>query len=195
MRGRIGVSDETLALIGPLLPPEYGRWNGAFWRYRPWAATCVFDAMLDTFPIARDHRCDGCGRPAGYRTVRTRAADDPCPQFRCRADRGEQHAFRAVGLADRRRGGILRPILRAQPCGHRQLEQVNQWCLVIGPVRRYRSVGQSPPERLLCRRLLRPAHGIVRGQKFARQRRRRITRRLIDRLPRGDGELPFYGGR
>ena len=83
----IGVSDEEWALIGPLLLPEYGTSNGVYWRYRRWAATCVFDAMLDTFPIARDHRCDGCTRPAGYRSVRTRAADDPCPQFRCRADR------------------------------------------------------------------------------------------------------------
>lgn len=30
----IGVSDEEWALIGPLLPPEYGTSNGVYWRPR-----------------------------------------------------------------------------------------------------------------------------------------------------------------
>lgn len=42
------------------LPEEYGKWNSVFRRYRRWATTGVFDAMLKTLASAveRDGRAD-----------------------------------------------------------------------------------------------------------------------------------------
>ena len=42
------------------LPEEYGKWNSVFRRYRRWATTGVFDAMLETLAgaVERDGRAD-----------------------------------------------------------------------------------------------------------------------------------------
>ena len=42
------------------LPEEYGKWNSVFRRYRRWAMTGVFDAMLETLAgaVERDGRAD-----------------------------------------------------------------------------------------------------------------------------------------
>jgi transposase len=42
------------------LPEEYGKWNSVFRRYRRWATTDVFDAMLETLAgaVERDGRAD-----------------------------------------------------------------------------------------------------------------------------------------
>jgi len=42
------------------LPDEYGKWNSVFRRYRRWATTGVFDAMLETLVevVKRDGSAD-----------------------------------------------------------------------------------------------------------------------------------------
>ena len=42
------------------LPDEYGKWNSVFRRYRRWATTGVFDAMLETLAsvVERDASAD-----------------------------------------------------------------------------------------------------------------------------------------
>ncbi len=42
------------------LPEAYGKWNSVFRRYRRWATTGVFDAMLETLAgaVERDDRAD-----------------------------------------------------------------------------------------------------------------------------------------
>ena len=42
------------------LPAEYGKWNSVFRRYRRWATTGVFDAMLETLAevVERDLSAD-----------------------------------------------------------------------------------------------------------------------------------------
>jgi transposase len=42
------------------LPDEYGKWNSVFRRYRRWALTGVFDAMLETLAemAGRDSTAD-----------------------------------------------------------------------------------------------------------------------------------------
>lgn len=42
------------------LPDEYGKWNSVFRRYRRWATTGVFDAMLETLAevVERDRSAD-----------------------------------------------------------------------------------------------------------------------------------------
>lgn len=42
------------------LPEAYGKWNSVFRRYRRWATTGVFDAMLETLAgaVERDGRAD-----------------------------------------------------------------------------------------------------------------------------------------
>jgi len=43
-----------------LLPDEYGKWNSVFRRYRRWALTGVFDALLETLAdmVTRDTSAD-----------------------------------------------------------------------------------------------------------------------------------------
>ena len=47
------------------LPDEYGKWNSVFRRYRRWASTGVFDAMLDalTEMVERDVAADVIDSP------------------------------------------------------------------------------------------------------------------------------------
>ena len=42
------------------LPPDYGKWNSVFRRYRRWVETGVFDALLDTLAelAGRDRAAD-----------------------------------------------------------------------------------------------------------------------------------------
>jgi len=79
------------------LPDEYGKWNSVFRRYRRWATTGVFDAMLETLvevvkrdgsadmidsTVVRAHHC-AVGMKKGLRRQRVsagRAAASP-PSF------------------------------------------------------------------------------------------------------------------
>ena len=54
------LSDDEWALIGPLLPDEYGKWNSDFRRYRRLVEMGVFDALLETLTemVARNTSAD-----------------------------------------------------------------------------------------------------------------------------------------
>jgi hypothetical protein len=48
-----------------LLPDDYSKWNGVFWRYSRWVKTGMFDALLETLAemVKRDTSADMIDSP------------------------------------------------------------------------------------------------------------------------------------
>ena len=90
-----------------------------------------------------------------HRIVRALATGHSRPRFR-RSDQGsQQHALRALGLADRRSAGRFRDILERDSRRDRQLESADQRGFIRSALRRRWLVRQSSPGGILRRRLLR----------------------------------------